>query len=469
MQGHQCYQPKLFTHFDLEDFVEKDHFLRKVDKAIDLSFIRELTAELYCSDNGRRSIDPETFFRIVLVGILYGISSDRKLAKDIHYNLAYRWFCRLNLEDKVPDHSSLTRIRDRLGEEVFEKIFHRVVEICREKGLLKGKKLAIDASLFRANASMDVMISKETGLAEPRNFKQGATKVGNKTHFNKTDPDSSMSNAPGGGKGLFYKLHSAVDGDHRVIVDAHVTTGKRHEAMEFINQMERIDRNFHFDLEEVLADKGYGSVKNHAYLREKNIEAFIPLFSSRSGALLRKKGLTYDRATDSYTCLAGEKLVRESEKMKYNQTFAYRTRGGPCLSCQWKNECEATHRTGTDRYVQRSAHSDFYEEIREKAKTDLFIQRKYERLWLIEGSFAEAKNWHGHHKARYRGRSKVQIQAYLTATVQNIKRIVSASILSFIGDLKGFMGVLAAQGKNRDPMKFWVPKIFFYLESATCF
>src|SRR5665213_3497220 len=127
MIGRQEYQPKLFSTVDIEKLIPPNHLLRKIDRVLDLSFVRQLTEHLYCSDNGRPSIDPELFFRIYLIIFLYGIESDRQACEELQYNLAYRWFCRLAIEDSVPDHSSLTKIRDRLGEDTFKKIFDRIV------------------------------------------------------------------------------------------------------------------------------------------------------------------------------------------------------------------------------------------------------------------------------------------------------------------------------------------------------
>ena len=135
MIGRQEYQPKLFSIVDIDSLIPQNHLLRKIDKTIDLSFIREITSHLYCDNNGRPSIDPELFFRICLIIYFYNIESDRQACEEIQYNLAYRWFCRLSLEDKVPDHSSLTRIRDRLGEETFKKVFDKIVKICIDKKL----------------------------------------------------------------------------------------------------------------------------------------------------------------------------------------------------------------------------------------------------------------------------------------------------------------------------------------------
>lgn len=123
MQGYKLYQEKLFSIINLRAMIPNNHLLIKIDKQIDFSFIYELTKNLYCNDNGRPSVDPVLFFRMHVIGYLFGIESDRQLCQEVHLNIAYRWFCRLNLEDKVPDHSSLTKIRDRFGIETFQKIF----------------------------------------------------------------------------------------------------------------------------------------------------------------------------------------------------------------------------------------------------------------------------------------------------------------------------------------------------------
>lgn len=136
MQGKQGFDPNAKASIDLESFVAEDHFLRRIDRVLDLSFIRELTAACYADGQGRPSIDPEVFFRMQLVAYFYGIATDRRLCEEIRYNLAYRWFCRQALESDIPDHSSLTRIRDRLGAGIFESIFRKIVEQCKQKGLV---------------------------------------------------------------------------------------------------------------------------------------------------------------------------------------------------------------------------------------------------------------------------------------------------------------------------------------------
>ena len=160
MIGRQEYQPQLFSAVQIESFVPESHLLRKIDRILDFSFVREMTEHLY-ADNGRPSVDPVLFFRIYLIIFMYGIESDRQACEEINYNLAYRWFCRLSLEDSVLDHSSLTKIRDRLGEETFKRIFEKIVNICIEKKLVKAKKIMMDGSFIKADAALDSLVPKD--------------------------------------------------------------------------------------------------------------------------------------------------------------------------------------------------------------------------------------------------------------------------------------------------------------------
>ena len=175
MQGVHAFDPKAKASIDLESFVAEDHFLRRIDRVLDLSFIRELTAARYADGQGRPSIDPEVYFRMQLVAYFYGITKDRRLCEEVHDNLAYRWFCRLSLADDVPDHSSLTRIRDRLGEEIFESVFRRIVAQCQQKGLVKDAcRVMTDATLIAADASLNSLVHNDPEQAQKEEEAQSA-------------------------------------------------------------------------------------------------------------------------------------------------------------------------------------------------------------------------------------------------------------------------------------------------------
>ena len=172
MQGKQTHQQELFSTIDVESFVPKGHLLRKVDKLLDLDFLYDLPEELYCLDNGRAFIDPVLFFRMQLISYLFGVESDRQLCRDIHLNLAYRWFCRLPLYQSVPHHSSLTRIRDRMGEFRYRQIFKLILLQWQKQGRFTGKQIVADATLVKANASMNSLLKREDTDPNARVLKQ---------------------------------------------------------------------------------------------------------------------------------------------------------------------------------------------------------------------------------------------------------------------------------------------------------
>jgi transposase len=161
MLGHkERGQLELFITGSLRQLVPDDHILARVDRVLDLSWLREEVADLYCADNGRPGIDPEVAVRLMLAGLLLGIVHDRKLMREAQVNLAIRWFCGYGLHETLPDHSSLTRIRQRWGAERFRRIFERTVRACLEAKIAKAEIVHIDASLIRANVSWESLVAR---------------------------------------------------------------------------------------------------------------------------------------------------------------------------------------------------------------------------------------------------------------------------------------------------------------------
>jgi transposase len=241
MQGLHVFDPETRTVIDLQSFVPDGHLLRDVDRLLEPALIRRLTACCYAEGKGRPSIDPVVYFRMVLVAYLYGIDSDRRLCEDVYCHLAYRWFCRLSLEDKVPDHSSFTKIRDRYGEAIHEQIFTEIVKLCQQHGLVAETNCRVmtDATLIPADAALDSLVHNdpeqaheeaESPLGRTRGVEPPATrKISNQTHTSRTDPDATLAQKRGTPRHLKYKVHQSIDADSRVILDTHVTTGARHD------------------------------------------------------------------------------------------------------------------------------------------------------------------------------------------------------------------------------------------------
>ncbi len=205
-----------------------------------------------------------------LVANFNGITKDRRLSEEVRYHLAYRWFCRLSLEDDIPEHSSLTRIRDRLGEEIFEKVFRKIVAQCQEKGLVKKDcRVMTDATLIAADASLDSSVH-----LDPEQAKQEANaqhhqrgtfdgraprKLSNQTHRSCTDPESTLAQKKRTPRQLKYKVQQTIDADSRLILDTEVTTGARHDNQPYLAQLERVRACYQITISEATADRGYGS------------------------------------------------------------------------------------------------------------------------------------------------------------------------------------------------------------------
>lgn len=452
MQGQHQYQPELFSQIDYQQLIPPNHLLRRIDRVLDLGFLPEITKPFYAEEKGRPSIAPDIFVRMVFLQALYGINSDRRLCEEVGYNLAYRWFCKLSLTDKVPDHSSITRIRDRFGEETFAAIFKKVVEQCQKVGLVKAEQIMVDGSAMRANASIYNMVEREEEKKKDENIdppesgtpiysKDGLSnndfrqrkiegkKISNKTHVSKSDPESGLSGKAFEAKSLAYKTHSAIDADSRVIIDCHVTAGSVSEVKVFQSRVEAIEMNLGVKIGEVIADRGYGSGENLEYLEKKEIRSNIPLWSSRSGMKFFKDledGFEVNEDGSRVRCPAGHNMYRAFQEAVSGRWMFTLPRSW-CQACPRVKSCLSDYEYKTR--GKKFALIDHFKTImatRDKSNQPEFKAKLWQRMWKMEGIFAEAKNNHGLRRARYRGRWKVQAQVYVISTVQNLKRLAGS-------------------------------------------
>jgi transposase len=441
MQGVHVFERHAKTVIDLESFVEQDHLLRKIDRVLDTAFVRDSTAACYADGLGRPSVDPEVYFRMELVAYLYGIASERQLCEDVYYNLAYRWFCRLSLADVVPDHSSLTRIRDRLGEEVFASVFRQIVALCRKKGLVHDEcRVMTDATLIAADAALDSLVHNEPEQArQEAEALSGRTKavdlpasrtISNQTHTSRTDPDATLAQKRGTPRQLKYKVHQTIDADSRIILDTQVTTGARHDNQPYLTQLQRVREQHPIAIREATADRGYGSAAIIRKLQQQGIATYIPLWSGRVGnSKYLASGMVYEREHDRFRCPQGKYLNANLAICDNHKRYA--SASADCCNCPQLFTCPAEARKSMPyhRYVRRNLDQDLFEEVQARMREPTFGEKLSERMWKMEGLFAEAKQNHNLSRAKYRGLPKVQIQAYLSAIVQNLKRLVIAIYL----------------------------------------
>ena len=305
-------QPELFVAGSLRDLLPDDHVLVRVDRVLDLGWLHEEVAELYDASTGRPSIDPEVAVRLMLAGFLLGIVHDRRLMREAQVNLAIRWFCGYGLHEALPDHSSLTRIRQRWGAERFRRIFERTVRACLEAKIAKGEIVHIDASLIRADVSWESLAVRHVEAVaaanppEDEEAERRSRKTGKYKKVCITDPDATMA-TNGRNRRLepAYKQHTAVDDVCGVVLDVTVTTGEVNEGQVLEAQVDAIAATTGEAIATVTADAGYAYAKVYGGLERRGIEALIPAKAEpiRSPVPLRR--FRYDARHDIVKCPRG--------------------------------------------------------------------------------------------------------------------------------------------------------------------
>ena len=445
MQGRKDrWQEDIFVACSLTELIPDDNLLKRVDHVLDLSWLHEELRDCYCQNNGRASIDPESALRLMLAGYLEGVTHDRTLLRRAQTDIAIRWFAGYRLHEVLPDHSSLTRIRQRWGEERFRRIFKRTVRECVRAGLVDGKTVHVDATLVRADVSWESLVAEhveqvleeneaaeadgETGHRPRRRPGRPRTRPAKCKKRSKTDPDATMATSSHKRRlEPCYKQHTVVDDKVGVITDAVLTTGEASENLELLAQLERAEEQTGMKVEAVTADAGYGRAKNYAVLEQRGVKAVIvPQREPRTASKLPLRRFKYDSKHKTVRCPGGKTLRRQGEEPT-DKGWIYRARACDCRQCPLRKRCvskTASVRTVliVDGYeallrARRSRSRGWDEERRE-------LYRRH--LWWAEGRNGEAKTRHGLARAVRRGQWNVAIQSYLTAAVMNLKRLAAA-------------------------------------------
>ena len=429
MQGKLTFNKNTDDYLFLDRLIPEDHLLKVINKKVDLSFIGLITEHLYCPNNGRPSIAPELYFRMMLLSYLFSIKSIRKLVNEVRYNIAYRWFCGLTLKDKIPHHASLSRVTKRFDKEIFEQIFLNILNQCQEADLLDEQSVMVDSTFIQANASLNSMKPIHDSIPDKKiphtNEKKEKWQLSNKTHRSLSDPDASLAFKAGTTKGLKYKAHVCCDSKNRIITDIHVTTGSTHDSQPFIDLIKRLQKRMPCELNEVIADRAYGTGTILSFLKDRKIDSFIPLFTTRSGNNNSSEfeGITYDTEQETYIC--NNNIAFHASKINSQGYIIYRTRVKDCRNCPLSDACNAPFIKGREiRVISRHIHDNLFKQVKKEMETNTFKQKLKERLWKIEGVMNELKNHNNLLRAKYRGINNVQIQAYMAAIAINIKRLV---------------------------------------------
>jgi len=454
------WQEDLFVAGPLSSLIPDDHILKLVNKVLDLSWLRNEVKDLYCSNNGRPGIDPEAAVRLMLAGFFQGIVHDRKLMREAQVNLAIRWFAGFRLDEKLPDHSSLTKIRQRWGTERFKKIFLKTVQSCIDANLVSGETVHVDATLIRADVSWESLTTEhaETVIKEndleiekPKKRRGPRKKPPKPKKRSTTDPDATMTTSSHTRRmEPFYKQHGAVDDVCGVIIDVDVTTGETSEGSQLSSQIERIEENMGKKIKTLSADAGYAHGKNYQRLEEKNIDAIIPPQTEHSKPKhIPARCFKYDAKNKIVKCPAGKILTRKTEN-KQGQT--YRSKAKDCRHCSLRKRCMSA-KSASRVIMISNGHEAMLRARRRRCKPDRKFTKVYSRhKWKIEGMHGEAKTQHGLRRAVRRGLTNVAIQAYLTAAVINLKRLVTFAG-GLYSNILGYLVIILTVVANRVGVK----------------
>jgi transposase len=432
----------------IEDLVPQDHLLRKIERSIKFSFIYDKTRDLY-SDIGRPCLDPVVLFKMMLVGYLYGIRSERQLEQEIKVNVAYRWFLGLGLTDPVPDHSTISQNRRRRFNDspgrggVFEEIFDEIVHQAMNAGLVSGKYLFTDSTHLKASANRNRREVMEVERA-PRDYLsdlEAAVQDDREEHGKKplkprsggegspkkrlikrslTDPDSGYICRDRKSEGFYYLDHVTTDSKHNIITDVYVTAGNVHDSAPYLERLDYQMHKFNLGVEGVSLDAGYNTAAICKGLHDREIFGVIPhVRTRRKGLRIQKRHFKYDYEGDVYICPAGQKLrYRTTNRAGLRE---YVSDADICSGCKMLSEC--TEAKSGVRVITRHVWQKHREQIRENILTPLGKYLRQKRRETVERSFADAKQLHGLRYARYRGLKKVTEQCLMTAIAMNIKKV----------------------------------------------
>lgn len=464
----------------LEDLVPKDNFYRRVEEHLDLSFVREMVKGCY-ADMGRPSVDPVVFFKLQLVLFFEDLRSERQLMRVVADRISLRWFIGYDLHEKLPDHSSLTRIRERYGLHSFRRFFERIVEECFDAGLVWGRELYFDATKVEANASLGSVVPRfsveahleqlfeadieaDTEKMEPsarsvqslpvsvvastldelaavnterhnwideegrqnREVKARDYRRISDYKASRTDPDASLMHRSKGGSHLGYHTHYVVDGGKaRIILQSLVTPSEVMENQPMLDLLWRSTFRWKIRPRQVTGDTTYGTLRNITAIEQAGIRAYVPL-SDYDGRrpFFGKNDFLYDPERDVYVCPQGQ-LLRFANHLHTYRAARYQADAATCNACPVKSQCTTSSHGRT---LRRSLDEVYFERVRAYQETEPYKKALRKRKVWVEPLFAEAKEWHGMHRFRLRRLWKVNIEALLIAAGQNIKRLLTFGI-----------------------------------------
>ena len=466
------------VNLSLEHLVPQDHFYRHLERSLDLAFVRDLVQPCYAA-GGRPSVDPVVFFKLQLIMFFEGLRSERQLMRVAADRLSLRWYLGYDLHEALPDHSSLTKIRDRYGVTIFRRFFDCIVAQCQQAGLVWGKELYLDSTQVAANADRDGMLprfyvdaipehlatlfreddctveveqrpslepppiplpvelpaaveadlaarnaARHDWLAElgrpDRKVTHGTYQRQSDIWVSPTDPDATLMRRREGGTGLGYHTHYAVDGGKaRIILSVLVTPSEVMDNHPMLDLLWHCRFRWQLPIEQVTGDTKYGTAENIVAIENAGLRAYIPLTDyDKRTPFFGKQRFTYHVTQDQYTCPNGTALHLRTHAYT-ERARIYQADAAICNACPVKSKCMESHQGRT---LKRSFDEEYLDKVRSYHTTEAYKKAIRKRKVWVEPLFGEAKAWHGLARFQLRVLEKVNIEALVTATGQNLKR-----------------------------------------------
>lgn len=509
MQGKKPYSEKLFNSFQLSERVPVDNFYRRLKDQISFKFLYESTRAYYGTE-GQKSIDPVVFFKLILVGYLENLNSDRKIIEHAKMRLDVLFFIGYDIDEELPWHSTLSRTRQLFGEDVFLELFRRVLKLCIDKGMVSGRRQAVDSAYIKANASLDSLLEKEV-MEDAQTFSdelqnnddstekktvsylrkkkveqhhawkakkyKGQNKfrkdlldstedtrpkfLSNHTHYSPTDPDARISVKPGKPRQLNYSAQVAVDTSHHVITAIMADYSDKRDSQSLPAITDLTTRNLQdngLDLQELFGDTGYSSGSSLAYLEEHGIKAFIPNFGQYKPS---RDGFIYNKELDQYQCQRGNKAILPYKGTSTDtlgfQKKSYRSSSKVCKTCPLKTECIGEK--SVCKKIDDSLYKEHYDRMHQRMQSNYARRGMKLRSSTVEPVLGTLINFTGMRRIYTRGIKNANKFMIGAAVAYNLKKLLRWSAKNRISTISQ-LEIPVISTKQEALSTFFVPGYF---------
>lgn len=484
MQGKKTHQESLFIQFQLSNYVPADNFYRRLKSLLDLEFLYPATLKYYGKE-GQKSIDPVVFIKLMLVGYLENINSDRRIITSTGMRMDILYFLGYDLGQELPWHSTLSRTRKLFGEETFLELFKQVLKLCINNGMISGKRQAVDSALIPANAAKQSMVERivmedasvfsrelndnmEDEPSEPRKSKGGNDKVPknkdvaptNQTHYSPSDPDARLTTKPGKPMRLYYRAQMGVDTASHCITYIQAFKGNEADNSSLPVMLPQIADNMadhDIRVEEILADTGYSSGKAIRALTANGMKGYIPAPGTYK-ASREAEGFIYDDKYDRYICIMGVHLPFRRIESAYDEPTVfkkiYESSISDCKNCPCKYLC--ANKKGFKKLVD-STDKPLYEYMQRRVGSPKGKQMMSLRSSTVEPVFGSLINYTGLKRINVKGIKQANKCMLMAAAAYNIKKLLKCK----------FGPLIAAPTPAITGLKDMFNRLFMQLMSST--